>query len=208
MSKSKGNGITTGELAIIGLTVAGLWVATRQTGSTPGAPGGTTILREISNGIGGALGTTASGIASVPADIVISGTKKAVSASETRTSQETFGGQTYSNVSAFMATGNKKGDVFANPVTYEQFIQAQPIAFRGAVSAGNIITNNEAANYGGFVASETKKGISAAGRNPDVFSNLDARQQAFVAFGQAVSVPFGGGGAAAWGAGLRSWMGI
>lgn len=182
------------------------------TPGTPGQPGqagapGQSILQQLTGGLTGGLAQTVSGVAAVPGEIVIGTPKKMITMSEQQTSEQVFGGQTRTNVPAFLATA-PKGSVFQQPVTYQQFIQEQPIAFRAAAATGNIITGQQAAQYGAYVATETKKGQAVAG-GPAAVTQFEQRyaaapawQQSLVAFGQALTVPFGGGGAAGWGKSL------
>ncbi len=180
----------------------------------PGAPGvpGQSILQTITETITKTAAETTVGVLEVPGAIVFGIPKKIVETSEEQVSQQVFGGATKKDVSAFMATA-PPGSVFVQPITYAQFMAEQPIAFRAAATTGNILTGTYAAQYGAYVAEETKKGQIAAGRRPGEFEqrfNIFATGatgpgqawggQALIGLGQALTVPFGGGGAAGWGA--------
>lgn len=184
----------------------------------PGAPGvpGQSILQTWTNEITKTVAETTVGVLEVPGAFVTGFPKKIVEVSEEQVSKQVFGGATKKDVSAFMATA-PPGSVFAQPVTYTQFMEAQPIAFRAAAAAGNILTGTGAAQYGAYVAEETKKGQAAAGIPAGQFEQRYAAMptkvrgpigtwggQALVGLGQALTVPFGGGGAAGWGAAIAT----
>lgn len=184
---------------------------TNTTTTLPGTNTTRTILQTVTDSISGGAASTVSGVAAVPYDLTVGTAKKMITNSEQATSDQVFGGQTRTGVSAFLAT-TKKGQVFTNPVTYKEFIQEQPLAFRAAAGAGNLVTNQDAARYGAYMAGETKKGIAIAGPEKvasfqDRWANAGAGTQALVGLGQAVTVPFGGGGAVGWGSQLGAWLG-
>lgn len=161
----------------------------------------TTIFREftkefVANPIEQIVTGVARGVTDIPKDIA--------EASEERTSEEVFRGETKKDVSTFLAP---RGTRFTN-VTYPEFIEQQPLVFRAAATTGNLITGQGAAKYGAYVAEETKKGQAIAGVDPEAFAqrfaSKPAWQQTLIGLGQAATVPFGGGGAAGWGAQIRS----
>lgn len=221
---------------LIGGAALGLYLITRPSaaGIVPSVPGGMTnifggtgeqgpqgppgqsILQTVTETITKTVAGTAVGVAEAPGAIIFGLPKKIVETSEEQVSQQVFGGQTKKGVSAFMATA-PPGSVFKEPVTYTQFMEAQPIAFRAAATGGNILTGTYAAQYGSYVAEETKKGQAMAGipagQFEQRFAELPTKArgpigtwggQALVGLGQALTVPFGGGGAAGWGAAIAT----
>lgn len=215
--KSKGISKGTSNAILIGGGLLGIYLITRPgkategggptiniLGGEKGEPGtsGQSILQRSVEYITTSGGQAAYQIGTVPGAIAIGIPKKALLESERITSEEVFGGETKKGVSTFLATA-PPGSTFG-PVTYQQFIEQQPLAFRGAADVGNILTAQTAAQYGKYAAEETKKGQIIAGRSEGEyaarFAQLPAWQQALVGLGQAVTVPFGGGGASGWGA--------
>ncbi len=206
----------TGEYAVIGgVGLIALYLLTsKSSGSETGS--GTnpntykeSILERMGSGLGNAISDTGSNVVQSAGNAVGEGVigipKKVVQNSEKKTSDTTFAGQARTNVPAFFATGGER-KVFTQPVTYQQFMQQQPLALRGAAAAGNVITADYASKYGAYVADETKKaaaiteGVESMQKR---YSQLTPMQQAFVGLGQAVTVPFGGGGAYGWGAATK-----
>lgn len=200
------------------VAVVALYLLTRRSdaagggGGDGGGGGGSifdvtreSILQRITDQISTGTSQIITGVAEVPGTLVIDVPKKMVLSSEERTSNVIFGGVAKENVPGFWATGGG-GKVFAQPVTYQQFIQEQPIALRVAAAAGNIITGGAAAEYGKYAGEETKKAVVATGRSGtqwDIdYSKLNPLAQTFVALGNVLTVPFGGGGASGWGAGM------
>jgi hypothetical protein len=206
----------TGEYAVVAAaSLIGLYLLTRKEGGeTTVIPGATntykeSILEKIGSGMGNAASDMGSNIiqsaGNAVGETVIGIPKKVVESSEKKTSDTTFGGQARTNVPAFFATGGER-KVFTQPVTYQQFIQEQPLALRGASAAGNIITADYASKYGAYAAEETKKAAAVTEGVESMqkrYSQLTPMQQAFVGLGQAVTVPFGGGGAYGWGAATK-----
>ncbi len=204
ITKSSTAGYALGGIALLGA----IYLLTRKPAS-----GDSTykesIIERITSGIGNAASdagaSVVQGAGNIAGETVIGSTKKAVMSSESKTSSVTFSDQPRSNVSAWFATGGE-GKVFSQPVTYKEFIQEQPLAIRIPAAAGNIITADYASQYGAYAAAETKKGQAAAGipagQYEERFSKLNPFAQGFVALGQALTVPFGGGGASGWAAGL------
>lgn len=151
---------------------------------------------------GGVAGVAVAG-AGIPGQVVFGVPKKMIEISEEQVSTDVFGGQKRTGVSAFMATA-PPGSIFTQPVTYKEFIAEQPLAFRVAAGTGNIIGATYPAQYGAYMAEETKKGMALGGVSPEEtaarFAQLPWWQQIPVTVGQMFTVPLGGGGAMGWGA--------
>lgn len=181
----------------------------KETIYQPGKDTQTYLERIINSTIVNPAAQIVSGVAEIPGQVVIGIPKKMITDSEQRTSTEVFGDVRRENVSAFWATA-PPGSSFKKAINYQEFIQEQPLLFRAAAGTGNIITGQEAARYGSYAAEETKKGFIAAGRDPvqysQRFTELTPTAQTFVGLGQAITVPFGGGGATGWGASFGKWL--
>lgn len=106
--------------------------------------------------------------------------EKTIQTSEESTSKKVFGG------------GSVGGQ------TYPEFMKDKSIITKGSAAAGNIISWDYAGKYGAYAAEETKK---YAPGTKGKLTQYKPTQQAFIATGQALTVPFGQGGAA--GAGYR-----
>ena len=208
ITKSSTAGYALGGIAVLGA----IYLLTRKPAGD-GAGGTNTykesIIEKIGSGVGNIGSDAGSGIVLGAGNFVgeagIGTVKKVVENSESKTSSQTFGNQPRTDVPGWFATGGE-GKVFSQPVTYKEFIQEQPIAVRVPVSVGNLITADYASQYGSYAAAETKKGQAAAGipagQYEERFSKLDPISQTFVGLGQALTIPFGGGGASGWGAGF------
>lgn len=226
MAKGKGKKDYTNTLLIVGGFAALYFLTKPVDGSAPTIPGKDTFIKETNTTLPGQNTTTwlkeiidntivnpvaqvGTGLAEVPGQVVIGVPKKMITKSEERTSTEVFGDVGRTNVSTFLAT-EKPGTVFTGPITYKKFIQEQPILFRAAAGTGNIITGQEAARYGAYSALQTKKGIAASGRDPAEYEQRFAGriplEQTFIGLGQALTVPFGGGGAVGWGSSFGKWL--
>lgn len=225
-----GTGIKSDTALLVGGGLLGLYLITRPGKgggdgqgpvgpSGPGGEPGKSILQGWTDAVTKSIAGTVIGVAEVPGAIVFGLPKKIVETSEEQTSQQIFGGEKRTGVSAFMAT-EPAGSVFTQPITYSQFMEQQPIVFRAAATTGNILTGQVASQYGAYVAEETKKGQAIAGRPPGEFAERFAAYpktvadrpgagwmgQSLIGLGQALTVPFGGGGAAGWGAAVSNWF--
>jgi hypothetical protein len=199
ITKSSTAGYAIGGIALLGA----IYLLTRKSQS------GASLIDGLTSGLGNVASDAGSGIiqgaGNIAGETVIGTSKKLVTSSESKTSSTTFSDQPRSNVSAWFATGGE-GKVFSQPVIYKEFIQEQPLAVRVPVAAGNIITADYASQYGAYAAAETKKGQAAAGipagQYEERFSKENPFSQTLIGLGQALTVPFGGGGASGWGAGF------
>jgi len=208
ITKSSTAGYALGGVALLGA----IYLLTRKPageGSTNNNTYKESFFERLGSGLGGVASDAGAsggqGAGNFIGEAVIGTSKKIVLSSESKTSSETFGNQPRTGVPAWFATGGE-GKVFSQPVKYKEFIDQQPIAIRIPAAAGNIITADYASQYGAYAAAETKKGQAAAGipagQYEERFSKLNPFAQGFVALGQALTVPFGGGGASGLGAGL------
>lgn len=98
---------------------------------------------------------------------------------------------TQEKVSEEVFMGEKK-IISGEPLTYTEFMGKRTILTQTAAATGDIITGGKAAEYGKYVAEETKKIPGTADR----FEELSPLGQMLVGFGQAITVPFYPSGAA------------
>lgn len=118
----------------------------------------------------------------MPAQVVVGTAQKTVKVTEESVSETVF---------------KKKSDDVGR--SYSTFMKEQPIAVRGGVAAGNIVSGKKASEYGRHVAEQTQQYVPGS---VGQFKKIDTGEKIGVGIGQMITVPFTKGGAA--GVGYRA----